>query len=128
MAPGELLSQLLLGGLLGAVGQGLRVVVGLKKVWDESRSVNRQFAELFSTQSLLLSLLIGFVAGVLGIVSLTTPDLDDRQTLVTLIGVGYAGADFIEGFIKSRIPSVAGRAGGPPTREPDDDPVPPPVG
>ena len=36
MDPWTALGYILLGGLLGAIGQGIRVVVGLKKQMDES--------------------------------------------------------------------------------------------
>ncbi|MBI3716553.1 MAG: hypothetical protein HY255_11220 [Betaproteobacteria bacterium] len=101
--------QLLLGGILGMVGQGLRVIVGLKKANDDAHQAGKDFAELFSGATLMTSLFIGFVAGVLAVISL--PDMDPNCTIkdcktlmVTLIGAGYAGTDFIEGFIKKYLP------------------------
>ena len=32
----DLILLILIGGILGAVGQGIRVIVGLKKLYDES--------------------------------------------------------------------------------------------
>jgi hypothetical protein len=50
--------------------------------------------------------MIGFIAGILGIVAMFDPVsmTFTRETLVTLIGVGYAGSDFIEGFVKKYLP------------------------
>lgn len=116
MAAQDLILAILIGGILGAVGQGVRVIVGLKKVYDESFQKGTAFSENFDSPSLLFSLLIGFIAGVLGIVSvgnLETLTIGKEQILM-LIGIGYAGADFIEGFIKKNtaqfvvVPAVQG--------------------
>ncbi len=113
MMPSDLILVLLTGGLLGMVGQGMRTIVGLKKVYDQSMRETRPFAELFAGSQVALSLLIGFVAGILGIISIS--DLLsvklDKQTIATLIGIGYAGSDFIEGFIKKYAPSSPGAPG-----------------
>lgn len=102
MAPQELILVILLGGILGTVGQGIRVIVGLKKLYDESLQKGIAFAQGFKGSTLLFSLLIGFIAGVLGVVGLENLDgrLIGREQVFTLIGIGYAGADFIEGFVK----------------------------
>ena len=56
----------------------------------------------FSGSRLLISLLIGAVAGVLGAISLNVPLGDapiETSTIIALLGVGYGGADFIEAFM-----------------------------
>lgn len=105
------LNAALLGGLLGAVGQGLRAIIGLKKARAVAVQEGRGFAETFEPGGLMLSLAIGFVAGVLGLLSL---DLGDgtriaMQQVVTLIAIGYAGTDFIEGFMQRTVPDLDGR-------------------
>jgi hypothetical protein len=104
MIPQDWIIVILTGGILGAVGQSIRVIVGLKKVYDESLQRGTSFSQDFNGSSLLFSLLIGFIAGVLGIVGLVgVKDAGDnltREQVITLIGLGYAGADFIEGFVK----------------------------
>ncbi len=102
MAAQDLILMILIGGILGAVGQGIRVIVGLKKVYDESLQKGTTFSENFNGSSLLFSLFIGFVAGVLGMIGLEQFETMKvgKEQILTLIGIGYAGADFIEGFIK----------------------------
>ena len=61
---GQILSALVLCGLMGALGQGIRAAVGLKKA---SRLLAEQADQqgAFSAAYFGLSLMIGFIAGVL---------------------------------------------------------------
>ncbi len=57
---------------------------------------------------MMLTMLIGFIAGALAIIGFSgTIDMDafSNETIVTIIGAGYAGTDFIEGFVKKSIPA-----------------------
>ena len=103
MDPAMVVMQLLLGGILGMTGQGARVIIGLKKLYEEAaQQPGKSFASLFSPATLIVSLIIGFVAGVLaflGSAGLDAELVDKNQMLATL-GAGYAGTDFIEGFMK----------------------------
>lgn len=102
------LQVLLLGGLVGALGQGARVVVGLKKLSDDAVAKGGE-AESIQPARLLTSLLIGFIAGALTALTLGLK-MNDTVSLQQILGVaaaGYAGADFIEGFM-SRTPLSAG--------------------
>lgn len=91
-----------LGLVLGAVGQAIRAIVGLKKRNDSG-------AEL-SPGRLFVSLMIGAVAGALAAITLLFSNTISianlsSQTLFALMGAGYAGADFIEGFMnKNGVP------------------------
>ena len=110
MTAQQLIMMLLVGGILGAVGQGIRVIVGVKKLYDQALHDQKPFSDYFAGSTLLFSLLIGFVAGVLGIIGLggfAAMQLGKEQILA-LIGIGYAGADFIEGFIKKNLPDLNG--------------------
>ena len=102
-----LVMAIILGGLLGMVGQGIRVVVGLKKLNDTAAAKKTEFKELFSTSTLMLSLLIGFVAGVLALIGTSGIDTElvEKSTMMTVIAAGYAGTDFIEGFVRKNIPN-----------------------
>ncbi len=110
------ITLILLGGLLGTVGKGIRVVVGLKKVNDQAIQEKKDFSTLFSASTLFFSLLIGFIAGALGMLSLPDVDpskLDTKQVLLPLLGIGYAGADFIEGFVRKNTAQFSGVSAGP---------------
>jgi hypothetical protein len=100
---------LILGGILGMIGQGIRVIAGLKKVNDQASAVGMSFGTFFEGNKLALSLLIGFIAGTLAIIGVTSSMESikpSRELIVTIIGAGYAGTDFIEGFIKKSLPAV----------------------
>ena len=107
MTATEWITGLLLGGLLGMLGQGIRIIVGLKKLNDEASVEGANFSSTFQGSRLGLSLLIGFIAGGLAVIGFAqTPGLKtpSRELIVTLLGAGYAGTDFIEGFIQKYLP------------------------
>ena len=108
MAP-EWIWIVALGALMGAVGQGIRVIVGLKKTGDEAAALGHKFSDRIEPARLSISLLIGAVAGVIAaIVSLSPGVPIGRETLLALAAAGYSGADFVEGFVSRYLPS--GRA------------------
>jgi hypothetical protein len=95
-----------LGAVLGALGQGIRAIVGLKKVQDAASTAGKSASDVIDPGRLLTSLLIGAIAGSLAAISLVGTDLNATNQLIistaqitALIGAGYAGADFIEGFM-----------------------------
>ena len=107
----DLLIQLMLGGLLGTLGQGIRVIVGIKKQHDESAANGRRLADDFDGSQFGISLFIGFVAGALGIMTLSSFQASagvSKDQAFGLLGIGYTGADFIEGFISKCLPKAAG--------------------
>ena len=146
----SIFAVLAIGGLMGAVGQGVRVAPGLKKAHDEAADQNQPFKDTFETSRLVISLLIGAFIGILTIIpiggyvtidefyrtwELVGASNDDRQKalasvgelLVGLAAAGYAGTDFVEGLIKRRLPGQTGKAPSPGSsmREPDGElPVP----
>jgi hypothetical protein len=93
------------GALLGAAGQIVRIVAGLKKLNDEAKDKNVPVAALFSTTQFVFSILIGAVAGLLGAIALgiNPKDVIATDKLFALLGAGYAGADFIEAFMKKHV-------------------------
>jgi hypothetical protein len=95
--------QILCGGLLGMIGQGMRVVAGLKKSSDSAAAAGMTLAEVFDGRTLLISLLIGFVAGALAMLTAAWPGPLEltRSLLATIVAAGYAGSDFIEAFFKT---------------------------
>lgn len=150
------LGFIVLSGLLGVVGQGMRVVVGIKKNWEEAakdervKSLNEWEKELynkikvlrkkdtektiseeerkelerlmgemervvnqkqalawFKWNELVISLIIAFpvgaIAGILAGITLFKMEINGGFIL-SIISAGYAGTDFIEGFMKARMP------------------------
>lgn len=112
----QLILSILSGGMLGIIGQGIRLAVGLKKLSDANtvNIANRKPQEEMTTSRILTSIFIGFVAGALAmIVKDASSDLDQKifssEAIVTVIAIGYSGADFIEGvfntYISKKIPA-----------------------
>jgi hypothetical protein len=104
-----------IGALFGALGQAIRVIPGLKKAADAAAEKGRSMTDDFQGNRLLISLLIGAVAGVLGAISLGVP-LDEKiasGTIVALLGIGYSGADFIEAFMARHVPKNTTADAGP---------------
>lgn len=100
------LLTVLLGMILGGCGQGARVIIGLKKVNDDARKNDKTFNEVFEIKKLLLSLLyaliIGSIAGIFMAVSSIGKDFT-ASTIIAIMGAGYAGTDFIEGFVNNSL-------------------------
>lgn len=101
-----------LGGLAGALGQGARTIVGLKKTNDAASAANRNTSDLIVVNRLVISLAIGFIAGALAAIGIIN-DLGNvtSQQIFALTAAGYAGADFIEGLI-SRVQGTTEAAPG----------------
>lgn len=87
-----------LGGVAGALGQGFRMAVGLKKLNDHAATSDQP--EPFQPSRVATSLFVGFTAGALAAIS-TVADVDkvSLQQFVALAGAGYSGADVVEGLV-----------------------------
>ena len=123
--PTGLLALLLLYGLMGLVGQAARAAVGLKTMTTSAGTTPSQQTE-FNAAYLLISLMIGFVAGVLAGFAMSLPAVflpDGHPDIKILLGIaaaGYAGTDFIENSLSIFIPNkpAATKAGAPQTDSP----------
>jgi hypothetical protein len=102
MSATEVLASLLVSGLLGAMGQGVRAVVGIKKMVDAARQADASATDLFIASRLGVSLAIGFIAGVIAGLSVGLATIGgsngDVKVLLGIAAAGYAGTDFIEAF------------------------------
>jgi hypothetical protein len=110
-----LLGALVLAGLMGMVGQGARTIVGLKKLHDVNASQPPGNQDAFLASRMFVSLMLGFIAGVLAALALGVKDLVGStgfsgEMLLGLIAAGYAGTDFIEGFME-KVPLPGAGAG-----------------
>jgi predicted chitinase len=110
----SVLLALLLCGFLGVMGQGVRAIVGLKNAGSLNSTTPGEQA-VFSLAYLALSLMIGFIAGVLGGIALNletiiTVDPGNWKMLLGIAGSGYIGADFIENAMSIVIPGTRSAA------------------
>jgi predicted chitinase len=105
-----MLTTLILWGLLGLLGQGVRAIIGLQSAGLLQPGPPTQQTQ-FSASYLLMSLFIGFIAGIVaGFAMSLDPhaEVTDSKTLLALVAAGYAGADFIENAFSKALPGVAG--------------------
>jgi hypothetical protein len=106
----DVIQALLLCGLLGVLGQGVRAIVLLKNAGSLNSTTPGEQA-VFSLAYLALSLMIGFIAGALAGIALNletiiTVDPSNWKLLVGIAGSGYIGADFIENAMSVVIPGT----------------------
>lgn len=97
------------GGLLGAIGQVIRMLVGLKKLRDDQtkpQALEGAPVEQFSTNRLVLSLVIGFVAGAVALLVKHPSGDYTTEFIFTVIATGYSGTDFIEGVFNTYLAKV----------------------
>jgi hypothetical protein len=103
-----------LGGVMGALGQGVRTIVGFKKLHDAASGPTVSVPDLISGERLIVPLVVGFIAGALaGASTITNVASVSGQQMLALVAAGYAGADFIEGFMSRVAPSPDVPAGEP---------------
>ena len=106
--PWLILGYILLGAILGMVGQTPRMIMGLKKAAKDAAAEGEEewfVANKFLT-SFIIAFMIGAIAGIIGIVTILEKGGDFSELdYVTIIGFGYAGTDLIEGFMKEHFPS-----------------------
>jgi uncharacterized membrane protein YeaQ/YmgE (transglycosylase-associated protein family) len=98
---------LLLGGIAGAIGQIVRVTVGMKKLGQEAAAINKAPSDLIEVSRLVMSIVIGLTAGALAamMADVDQQNIDVKQ-LLAFAAAGYAGADFIEGAMAGLKPAV----------------------
>jgi hypothetical protein len=114
MAPLPMLEVLILGGLMGLLGQGARSVVGLKKMVDDANVADLSPNDLFQAARLLVSLMIGFLVGVAAALIHFGPGADattdmskiDWHVMIGFASAGYAGTDILEGFMNTYLTPV----------------------
>lgn len=112
MNAANLVMLVLLGGLLGTLGQGIRIAIGVKKAIEKAANDGKSFKEIFEARFMLVSLFIGFVSGGLAVILLDgngadAPGALSREFLLGIVAAGYVGTDFIEGIMKKRLPGKA---------------------
>lgn len=122
----EIWQYLLLGGALGACGQGIRAFLGKKKderkkAYEAARknadsiqnaSSPANIDDSLSWKEIFIQLFLGFIAGVIAMLLAVnieaSASLKENQIttkiIMATIAAGYAGADFIENAMKTALP------------------------
>ncbi len=100
------------GALFGLIGQLIRTALGFRKLHREAPG---NFRNTLNISQLMISLLLGTLAGVMSaIILLNIPGNEDLRSfrsggmisasfIVSVIAAGYAGGDFLEGIVKSQL-------------------------
>jgi len=103
-----LLEILLIGALMGILGQGARAIIGLKGMADDAKAQGLSPRDLFEAGRLLTSFLIGIVVGLASVLvylksgGSATAD-PTWQTMLAWAAAAYAGTDALEGFISQYL-------------------------
>jgi hypothetical protein len=97
---------------MGMLGQGARAVIGLKGMSTDARTLNLNPNDVFEAGRLITSIIIGFLVGLAAaLVTLKSGDatiaVPGWTTLLGWVASGYAGTDFLEGFIAQYLPQGA---------------------
>lgn len=105
LSAGDWIQLLGLAGLAGAAGQCVRAIVGLKQTHDAVSTAGGRFSDHLDVPQMVISLIIGAVSGMLASMALdvSVAQISSQQVL-TFLAAGYAGADFIEGFMSRYVP------------------------
>jgi hypothetical protein len=98
MEPAEVLVTLVIGVILGVVGQGIRFALG-------SLPRSPTFQPKPAVIGLAISAFVGATAGVVGAVSFLGKTLT-ADDVIRLIVLGYLGTDVIEQFVKAKFPGA----------------------
>lgn len=105
-----LLEILIIGMLMGILGQGARAVVGLKGMSDNAVAQGLNPNDLFEAARLLTSFLIGSLVGLAsalvylkGFDSIAAAKFPEVSTLLAWAAAAYAGTDALEGVISQYL-------------------------
>jgi hypothetical protein len=105
-----LLQILIIGALMGILGQGARAVVGLKGMSDDAKAQGLSPNDLFEAARLLTSFLIGSLVGLAsaliylkGFDKIADIQWPEVTTMLAWAVSAYAGTDFLEGFISQYL-------------------------
>ena len=104
-------AALVVGGMVGTIGQATRSIAGLKKLQDQAQQDGVSVSDIFSALRFFISLMIGFIAGMIAVISMGLDKFSqlgtsDTALLMGIAAAGYAGTDFIEAFATRVEPSA----------------------
>lgn len=99
----DILVTLLLCGLVGLLGQGIRATLGFKNAL--AAAPDTRFDGSYFAVSLVIGFIAGDLAGVgIGLDRLARFDPANLHILIGIAAAGYAGGDFIENSFSSLVP------------------------
>jgi hypothetical protein len=116
----DVLNTLMLGGLMGLFGQGIRTIAGFRSSLDKASTQDATQDDIFRAARIVVSLFVGFLAGIAGTFVIGIREVaaanGDIQLLLGLAAAGYAGTDFLEGFFGQyfkgvKAPALGGATG-----------------
>jgi len=105
-----------LGVLVGAIGQLVRSISGMARR-NRERAIGE--VEAFKVSTMVVSLVIGGVAGAVSAMALMSslypepPKGVEFSTILGIAAAGYTGADFIEGVAGKFLPGATGATDAP---------------
>ena len=101
MIEGLYFQNVIVCGVIGAMGQFIRAMIGLYKLlMDDNRDTQKEFNKF----RFFLSIVLGACCGVL--VSFIFEETLRRNDVLLTIAAGYMGTDFIEGFLKKQAETI----------------------
>lgn len=107
LSAGDWIQLLTLAGLAGGAGQCMRAIVEIKKAHDVTSTAGGSVGDTVDFKQMGVSLVVGAVAGVLSAMALDLSVAQiSAQQVLTFMAAGYAGADFIEGFMSRYMPQT----------------------
>ncbi len=106
MSGADILVTLLLCGLMGLLGQGVRAAIGFKNA--ARASPHARFDGSYFATSLVIGFIAGDLAGVgIGLDRLQHFNAGNIHILIGIAAAGYAGVDFIENSLAGMMPFSA---------------------
>ena len=107
----DYLPLIAMGGILGLLGQSIRVLIGLRKTVQIAAAKESTLGKEIDFRRLLLGLFIGLVIGCLSFLLIQqAPDEPlIGNNIVAIIAIGYAGTDAVEGLFNAYPPPKAKR-------------------
>jgi hypothetical protein len=113
MDASQTLVVLILGSLMGLLGQGSRAVAGLKSMADDAKTLGVSSTDLFQAARLFVSLVIGVLVGLAAALIYLMGGgsaQPDWHILLGFAAAGYTGTDFLEAFISKYLAPAVGPA------------------
>lgn len=111
LTAGAWMDLILLGVVMGVIGQGLRAAMGINKASLAAQAAGMRDEDVIHPWRTVMSLVLGGIAGALAAITTASEGPISTEMLLGFLAAGYAGSDFIEGVVTRFRPPL-----GPSTR------------